>query len=236
MKIKPIRSGSGGNCYLVGRDDQSPALLIDAGLPVSKIKKGLWKHNTDLSNIDACLISHEHGDHTKGVEGLLKSGVKILMPGESRKALGLENEGLVREAEIKRSSDSYSYGRCRIRPFPLDHGNVTNFGYLISSGSDHLFYATDTVKIDFIFKGLTHLMIEVNYQDKYISEADNLVHKKTAIKTHQSLGTALEYLDKADLSNLKEIWVIHLSKSNANRAEVKRQIQEKTGVMVKIAR
>jgi phosphoribosyl 1,2-cyclic phosphodiesterase len=55
IQIKPLASGSGGNCYKI--DDGKSSLLIEAGLPIKKIKQGL---NYKLSEIEGCLISHEH--------------------------------------------------------------------------------------------------------------------------------------------------------------------------------
>lgn len=54
MNIKVIGSGSSGNSYLI--NDGNTALLIECGLPISKIKKGV-----DFSTaIAGCLISHSH--------------------------------------------------------------------------------------------------------------------------------------------------------------------------------
>jgi phosphoribosyl 1,2-cyclic phosphodiesterase len=55
IQIKPLASGSAGNCYYI-TDGRSP-LLIEAGIPIKKIKQGL---NYKLSEIEGCLISHEH--------------------------------------------------------------------------------------------------------------------------------------------------------------------------------
>ena len=60
INIKVLASSSKGNCYMI--DDSKTSLLIEAGIPIKKIKQGL---NFKLHEIEGCIISHEHGDHIK---------------------------------------------------------------------------------------------------------------------------------------------------------------------------
>lgn len=55
MKIKTIATGSAGNCYLAKIGGTN--LLIEAGVPIAKIIKGL---DYRMSDVDGCLISHRH--------------------------------------------------------------------------------------------------------------------------------------------------------------------------------
>lgn len=52
MDLLAIASGSGGNCYIVNGE-----IMIECGLPLARIRKG---GGYKLSEIKACLISHEH--------------------------------------------------------------------------------------------------------------------------------------------------------------------------------
>ena len=55
MKLKCLGSSSAGNCYLLYCNDE--VLILDAGLPIMQIKKGLdWK----LGGIQGVLITHAH--------------------------------------------------------------------------------------------------------------------------------------------------------------------------------
>ena len=55
ITIKTLASGSTGNAYHIS--DGRTSLLIEAGIPIIKIKQGL-KYR--LSGVDGCLISHQH--------------------------------------------------------------------------------------------------------------------------------------------------------------------------------
>ena len=52
MDIKALASGSAGNCYLINSE-----LMIECGISIDRIRKGCGFR---LSEIKACLISHEH--------------------------------------------------------------------------------------------------------------------------------------------------------------------------------
>ncbi|MBR5137714.1 MAG: MBL fold metallo-hydrolase [Clostridia bacterium] len=71
-----LYSGSSGNCIYVGNDDS--AILIDAGVSGSRILNALEQAGKDASKLKAIFVSHEHGDHVKGV-GIIsrKLGIPI---------------------------------------------------------------------------------------------------------------------------------------------------------------
>ena len=62
MKIESFGSSSAGNCYRVS--DRTTSLLLEAGLPLKKIRVATGHQ---LSALAGCLVSHEHGDHSKAV-------------------------------------------------------------------------------------------------------------------------------------------------------------------------
>ena len=55
MEIKVLASGSKGNAYMVS--DGNTKLLLECGIKYKDIQKGCGFR---LSEIKACLISHEH--------------------------------------------------------------------------------------------------------------------------------------------------------------------------------
>lgn len=55
LKLKTLGSGSSGNCYLLSTENES--LILDAGLPIKEIKKGL---GFDLGGISGVVVTHSH--------------------------------------------------------------------------------------------------------------------------------------------------------------------------------
>ena len=70
MKLKVLASGSKGNCYIL--ESPTGSLLIEAGIHWKEILKGL---DYDISKVVACLISHEHKDHSKAVIEVMSAGI-----------------------------------------------------------------------------------------------------------------------------------------------------------------
>jgi len=83
-------------------------------------------------------------------------------------------------------------------------------------------------------------MIECNYSKKILDEniAAGRVpaaQKNRIIKSHMSLKTVKDMLRANDLSQVKEIHLLHLSDRNSSAKLFKKEIQELTGKPVYIA-
>ncbi|MEV2520609.1 MBL fold metallo-hydrolase, partial [Paenibacillus larvae] len=65
MNVKILASGSTGNCIHIQSGETG--ILIDAGLPKTKIEKRLLENDIDPTQIKAIFITHAHADHTKGL-------------------------------------------------------------------------------------------------------------------------------------------------------------------------
>ena len=70
MCFRILGSGSSGNCAVL-RTDQA-RVLIDAGFAQRKLRDLLREAGESLDQIDAVFLTHEHGDHAAGIEGLKK--------------------------------------------------------------------------------------------------------------------------------------------------------------------
>ena len=64
-------SGSSGNCYYVGKQDEG--ILVDVGITAQQILKSLAQNDLSMANVKAILITHDHIDHVKGFEVLMKN-------------------------------------------------------------------------------------------------------------------------------------------------------------------
>lgn len=126
-------------------------------------------------------------------------------------------------------------GTWSILPFDIEHDANEPVGFLLQSTLGYkVLYVTDTKYLKYKFKGVTHMMLEVNYIYEQLKQniKDNKVHVGLAnrvMESHFSLEHAVEMLKVNDLSKLEAIHLIHLSSSNANAGVIKQAIQETTG-------
>ena len=232
IEIFPLASGSRGNCYRV--TDGSTPLLLEAGIQFKEIQKQL---NFRVSELAGCLISHEHKDHSKAVPDMMKAGVNCYMSQGTVEALDVTGHRL----HIIQAKQQFQVGTWAILSFDTQHDAIEPLGFLLANQSgDKLLYATDTYYIRYRFQGLTHIMVECNYSMDILRaniEA-GLVPvelKNRIIQSHFSLENVKKFLQANDLSNVREIWLIHLSDDNSDATRFKREIQELTGKMVFVA-
>ena len=229
IEITPYASGSRGNCYRI-TDGRTP-LLLECGISYKQIQKGCGFR---LTEIKACLISHEHQDHSKAVKEIMRAGIDCYMSRGTAEALGLSGHRL----HIIKARQQFRLGTWTILPFETQHDAAEPLGFLLANqAGDKLLYATDTYFIRYKFHGLTHIMIEANYSLDILKRnvEAGLVPKELKsrlLKSHFSLENVKQFLLANDLSKVEAIFLLHLSNGNSDAERFEREIQELTGKMV----
>lgn len=231
MKIEVIASGSSGNCYKISNEDTT--LLIECGIPYKKIQQAL---NFKTTDIDGVLVSHEHGDHSKACKDLVKAGVNLYMTKGTKEALKLDGHRIKTFGQWSMYLD-LEIGSFKIKPFRTIHDAKEPVGFVIydSISKEELVFITDSQYSIYNFTP-DYFMLEVNYVTEAINKNDSLhPDLRARIKeNHMSLETAINLLERSDLSNLKKIYAMHLSDNNSDADYIKERLQELTGVAVEI--
>lgn len=195
MKLRCLGSGSSGNCYILEND--SEALVIEAGIPFMAVKKAL---GFNISKIVGVVVSHSHGDHAKHVGEYEKSGISVFRPYES------DMERQVR-----------TYGEFVIKSFSLVH-DVPCCGFLIEHPeTGKVLYASDTEYIKYRFRNLNHILMECNYSRDLIPE--DAVNRSHVMTGHMELRTMLEFLRANNSPNLQNVVLLHMSAINSDPEE-----------------
>lgn len=238
MNIKVIGSGSSGNSYRI--DDGQTTLLLECGLPIRKIKA---ECDFNLSSISACLVTHEHKDHSLAVNSLMKAGIDVWMTEGTACAAGAETYRLhlLRHDGVDTVGNPFYHtvriGTFSVKPFLVHHDAAEPVGYLIESKAtgEKLLFVTDTYYIDYTFGSLTHIMVEANFSDESLADAENDPRRSRLRRSHMSIGNCIKMLQANDLSHCAEIWLIHLSSSNGDAEGFKQRVQAATGCPIYIA-
>ena len=111
MKLKILGSSSAGNGYVF--DNGKEALLVECGVSYRGIQKAV---DFDIARIKGCLVSHEHGDHAKHIDKLLKARIRCYMSKGTADVLRLNNNALVRQV---RELETYQLGGFKIKGFSV---------------------------------------------------------------------------------------------------------------------
>lgn len=231
MDVHVLASSSHGNCYLL--TDGDAALLLDCGIPMHEIRR---KIGFGVAGLFGCLITHEHGDHTKALQDVIKAGVDVYASAGTIQALKVSGHRLHPVEALKQ----VRIGPWTVLPFDTVHDAAEPLGYLLAGPTGKAMYLTDSAYCKYRFNGLTHVLIECNHsvallRESVASGAIPVAHKNRVLQNHMSLERCLGFLKTNDLSRVQEIHLIHLSDQNSNADEFKRAVAAATGKPVYVA-
>lgn len=220
MIIYTLFSGSSGNCVYV--KDKNTEILIDAGKSAGAIEKSLAALNSSLYGIKAIFLTHEHTDHTAGLEIISKKHhVPIHITNPSYKALSSLTylPSCARRHEIRYEA---TVGSLKIRSFEIPHDSNQNVGYVIENeDGEKLGIATDighlTEEILSSLTGCNYAIIESNHDTGMLKSGPYPLFLKQRILSdrghlcNEECARLALHLAK---SGVKAIALAHLSREN----------------------
>lgn len=230
MKLKVIGSGSKGNCYLLYNN--SEGLILEAGVPFKEVLRAT-KGKT--SHLKACLITHEHGDHTNHLKEVLDHGIAAYMTAGTAETLPARCHSQVQQPTVfdynlkneeERSQltpwSMFAIGNFMILPFKTVHDAKEPCGYYIYHPEmGFMLFATDTAFIPNTFAKLSHILIECNYDDRLLTAREDIPEslKKRIRESHQSIDTCIEALLANDMSITRNVMLIHVSEGDGDKTD-----------------
>lgn len=227
MIFKSLASSSHGNAYIVS--DNQTKILLECGVSHKQLQK---LTGFTLSDFKACLVSHEHKDHAKCVEDLLARGMAVYMSYGTAQALEADTASLIEHME------QFNVGSLDVVPFSTFHDAKEPLGFLIKSrvDGDVLAFATDTVNLRYKFPGLNILAIEANYDKCVLDRCEKLPEKvrHRITNSHMEIDTLCDYLSTLDLSECREIHLLHLSDATSREAEFVAKVEKTVPKGIKV--
>lgn len=134
MCFRILGSGSTGNCALLLTE--GARILVDAGFTIRRLKQLVHEAGEDLERIDAVFLTHDHGDHSAGIEGLKKyPHIEVYA-----------NAGTVRAVQQKLSHTPrwkvfetgarFAFRDLEVESFPIPHDAQEPVGYTFTHGGE----------------------------------------------------------------------------------------------------
>ena len=173
MRFAVLGSGSGGNSALV--ECGGLRLMIDAGLSAKQLTLRLGLLGIDPGSLHGILLTHEHGDHVKGLKVFLKQySVPVFAT--------TQTAHVVRETGIEgavwktfETGQTFTIGDSAIRSFSIQHDAVDPVGFVIGHATRRFGFVSDvghvTRSMTESLRDLNGLFVEANYDDGLL-EAD----------------------------------------------------------------
>ena len=134
MRFSILGSGSSGNAALLVTENAR--VLVDAGFSARKLGQLLAAIGESLERIDAIFLTHEHGDHAGGLEGLKKfPHIRVFANESTRRAV---QAGLTWKADwqIFQTGSRFLFRDLQIETFAVPHDAQDPVGFRFTHGHD----------------------------------------------------------------------------------------------------
>lgn len=218
LYISSINSGSNGNCYFVGTQQES--VLIDVGISCKEIEVRMSRNQLNLNQVKGIFITHEHGDHIRGVRVLSKKyqiPVFITEKTFQRSQLQLEPH-LVR---IIQTTQPIELGELTIHPFSKFHDAADPYSFRVDHKTIKVGIFTDLGRVCenlIAHFGCCHAaFLEANYDEMMLANSSYPFTLKNRIKGgngHLSNSEALELFLNYKWEGMSHLVLCHLSENN----------------------
>jgi len=167
LEFAVLGSGSSGNSAVVCAGDTR--LLIDAGLSARQICRRLEVIGIDPDSLSAILLTHEHGDHVRGIDVFCRKRKLPVYATAHTAALVREQ---VRSEVVWRPFEAgsrFSIGPVEAESFSVPHDAVDPVGFVLQAASSRLGILSDVGHVTRLIvdrlRGVHTLFTEANYDE-----------------------------------------------------------------------
>ena len=212
----PLSSGSKGNCIYLGTENCK--ILIDAGISGRAAKAKLNEIGVDIEDIDAILITHEHGDHIRGAKVISKRhNIPVLANSETAKAIYYNTNEML-DFKIFTTGEDFEFKDLLIHPFSVQHDCADPVGFTIKTEGlkigicTDLGFASSLIKV--YLRECDYLYVEANHQPEMVHASSRpYIYKQRVLSRcgHLSNAACGELIREVYHPNLKHIHLGHLS-------------------------
>jgi len=217
-----LGSGSEGNALVVEVIDGlwPTRILVDDGFNLRQLRDRLGRFGLTIDDIDAIIVTHEHGDHAGGVAALARRCrlPVYATPGTARACRLVERRCDWRRLE---NGCMASVGGVAVMPYAVPHDAVEPVQFVFSDGARKLGLLTDigSVTDDVIgaLDGVHAFILECNHDLDMLRTGPYPFFLKTRISGdygHLSNAQAAALLARIDRGALQLVIAAHLSRSN----------------------
>ncbi len=223
MRIVVLASGSKGNCTYI--ETPQTKILIDVGISFLQVRKRLNSLGVTLDHLDGIFISHEHSDHVKHLEMVLKYYHCPLFIHEktyNRLMSGCVFSTYHAVPYFIKEDKRYQLNDLEVMPLKLSHDAVHVLGFICKEANvnENLSFAsvTDTgilpEKYISLLSEVSVLLFESNHDVQMLQESNrpySLIRRILSNKGHMSNIYCDEMLKKIVSMQTKIVVLAHIS-------------------------
>lgn len=234
MRFCILGSGSSGNCALLVTE--GARVLVDAGFSARKLAAMLAAVGESLDRIDAVFLTHEHGDHASGIEGLKKfPRIQLFANAATARAVqsGLDHRP---DWQVFETGARFRFRDLEVESFAVPHDAQEPVGFRFTAGQDgdlfaprrSLVWLTDlghaTQNVRECIRECDVVVVEANHcPDMLQADTRRPWPTKQRISGrhgHLSNAAARELLAAVASPRWRRIYLTHMSRDCNSRAAV----------------
>ena len=247
LGVTVLGSGSKGNAIVI--HSETDAIVIDNGFSRKEFLRRLIQQDIAPGLIRAILVTHEHGDHVKGVRVLADSlEVPTYCTNNTYRYLKAKNY-VGKTSVLFEPGTNFEINGFSVEPFSVPHDAVQPVAFVIKYGDLKIGIATDLGQVNKLAQqrlfDCDFLCLESNYDISKLRNADRpLSLKRRIMGKHGHLDNvdALEALEFIVTPRTKHLVMAHVS-TDCNSYELVENLTseqlakiDRTDIVTRVAR
>lgn len=225
LAFSSLGSGSKGNGTLVRGGDT--LVLVDCGFTLKETERRLQRLGVAPEQLDAVLVTHEHGDHINGVGPLTRKYKTPLYL--TAGTLRSKSIGAIPTLELIKQYQPFTLKSLHITPVAVPHDATEPAQYIIQYQDKRLGILTDlgniSPHVEMHYQACDALILEANHDPMMLASGaypPSLKQRVGGAWGHLSNQQAARFLESVDRQRLEHLVVAHISRQN-NSLELAKQ-------------
>jgi phosphoribosyl 1,2-cyclic phosphodiesterase len=218
LSFTVLGSGSSGNTTLIS--DGFTNILVDVGLSGRETARRLRECRIEPEKIGAIVISHEHGDHCRGVSPFAKHlDIPVFMTDGTYNSSGMNLDS--QKYRRINSGESFDIHGIQFTPFAVPHDSVDPLGFVVEKDGIKIAIALDLGYLSNLvverLKGCDAIILESNHDIQMLKVGPYPWVLKQRVMSrcgHLSNDAVAQYLENDFDGKARHVVLAHLSKQN----------------------
>lgn len=223
LRFKILGSSSKGNAALLATEHTK--VLIDVGFSTRKLNELLALAGESLATMDAIFLTHEHADHARGLQGMLKyASIPVFANRDTAEAV--EKKLKYRPNwKLFETGSLFRFRDLEICNFAVPHDAADPVAFTFTAGEGDLLSPRRTLAwctdlgyaprlVQEKIRDADVLVLESNYDNRMLDESTRAWSLKQRIKGrhgHLANDSALELIRSIERPRWQQVYLAHLS-------------------------
>jgi len=228
MRFASLGSGSKGNATLVEAGDT--CLLVDCGFSARELERRLTMLQLDGTRLSGILVTHEHGDHVKGVWTLARRHkLSVYMTGGTAKVAAAPSDI---DLHLITPQQGFQVGAIDVLPVSVPHDAREPVQFVFNYAGLKLGVLTDlghiSAHVRECYQQCDGLLVEANHDSAMLAAGAYPYTLKQRVGGdwgHLNNGQTAELLSALEPRSLQALIVGHISQQN-NALSVVKEVME----------